>query len=273
MGSDPFPKSGLLVGKTVMVTRAAAQASSFVQQLAEHGARVMEMPTLEIGAPSSWEALDRAIAQINQFHWLILTSTNGVDYFFERYRFQYGAIAPVSAKIAVVGEKTAQRLQQLGMTPQFIPPNFIADALVEHFPEPLTGCRVLFPRVESGGREVLVKELTQRGAIVTEVPAYESRCPATIAPEALTALQSGQVDVITFASSKTVQHCCQLLQQVDPMGLSWLDAVAIASIGPQTSKTCRELLQRVDIEAVEYTLTGLLAAILGWAASPDKPLS
>jgi uroporphyrinogen-III synthase len=209
--------------------------------------------------------LDRAIDRIDDFDWLILTSTNAVDYFFQRLEEVTGERAFYSnIKIAVVGEKTAQRLLKMGLEPDFMPPNFVADSLVAYFPEPLAGLRILFPRVESGGREVLVKEFTSQGAKVREVAAYESRCPETIAPAALKALQAGRVDVVTFASSKTVQHFCQLLQQVSDAWQAWLTGVTVASIGPQTSKACMELLGRVDVAAEEYTLDGLTQAIVDW---------
>jgi uroporphyrinogen III methyltransferase/synthase len=168
-------------------------------------------------------------------------------------------------KIAVVGRKTATCLQQRGLQPDFTPPNFIADALVEHFPEraQLAQLKLLFPRVETGGRDKLVRELTDQGAQVVEVAAYESRCPHQLDPQILLALQAKAVDVVTFASSKTVQNFCQLVSQAaGDNWLSWLTDVKIASIGPQTSKTCEQLLGRVDIEASEYTLEGLTQAIV-----------
>ncbi|MBD2203109.1 uroporphyrinogen-III C-methyltransferase [Calothrix sp. FACHB-1219] len=255
-----------LNGKTILVTRAAGQSSQFCDRLTAAGAKVVEMPTLEIGPPSSWQALDNAIANLTDFDWLILTSTNGVDYFFDRLT----AIGKDSrhlanVKIAVVGEKTAQSLKKRGLQPDFIPPNFVADSLVEHFPEQLLGKKVLFPRVESGGREVLVKELTAKQAQVIEVPAYQSCCPNNIPATAELALKNHEVDIITFASSKTVQFFCQLINSRFPSIADVLAGVCIASIGPQTSKTCHDLLGRVDVEAEEYTLDGLTQALIIWA--------
>ncbi len=249
-----------LAGKTVLVTRASGQASEFSEMLRSRGANVLELPTLEIVPPSSWGDLDREIHKLADFDWLILTSTNGVDAFFARLQ-QAGkdSRALAGVKIAVVGQKTAQSLQQHGITPDFIPPNFIADALVSNFPNAPAGQRILFPRVETGGREVLVRELTNLGAIVVEVAAYQSRCPDSIDPSILSALQQQQVDIITFASSKTVKHFCQLIGTSLPSG--WQDRVCIASIGPQTSATCKELFGKVDIEATEYTLPGLVTAL------------
>ena len=268
------PTTQMLTGKTVLVTRAAGQSSQFSELLQQQGANVIEMPALVIGPPSSWEALDNAIAHLSDFDWLILTSSNGIDYFFERLLAQgKDARALGGVKIAVVGKKTATSLKARGLQPDFIPPNFVADSLIEHFPEPLEGKKLLFPRVETGGREVLVQEMTAKGAVVTEVATYQSGCPAQIAPAALDALHKQRVDVITFASSKTVKYFCQLLEKALPGDSGQfptpefrLQRVCIASIGPQTSITCRQLLGRVDVEAQEYTLEGLTEAIVRWAA-------
>ncbi len=276
---QPLTRSNLqsstppLTGKTILVTRSAGQSSQFSKLLHQQGARVIEMPALVITAPSSWEELDNAIANLSDFDWIILTSSNGVDYFFERLFAQAkNPSVLANTKIAVVGKKTAASLKAQGLVPDFIPPDFVADSLVEHFPEPLQDTKVLFPRVESGGRDVLVKQMTEQGAEVTEVAAYQSGCPTQIVPEALEALQQQTVDVITFASSKTVKHFVQLLEtflpgdsEQFPTAQSRLENVCIASIGPQTSIACRQLIGRVDVEAQEYTLDGLTQAVVQWA--------
>ncbi|MBE9161035.1 uroporphyrinogen-III C-methyltransferase [Tychonema sp. LEGE 06208] len=257
-----------LAGKTILVTRAASQSGQFSDRLQQLGARAIEMPALVIGAPSTWEPLDRAIAQLSSFHWLILTSHNAVDWFFERLQAKGKDARSLSGiKIAVVGKKTAESLRSHSLQPDFIPPNFVADSLVENFPDNLQNCKILFPRVESGGREVLVKEFTAKGAQVIEVPAYQSCCPETIAPIALAALQNKAVNIITFASSKTVHNFCNLIEKKPELSLSedWLENVCIASIGPETSKSCLKLLGKVDVEATEYTLDGLTEAIVQWA--------
>jgi uroporphyrinogen-III synthase len=117
--------------------------------------------------------------------------------------------------------------------------------------------------VQSGGREILVEQLQHHGAIVDAIPAYESGCPEVIDPIALAAIQNQSLDVISFASSKTVKHFCTLLDRVTDRQIwkTWISSAKIASIGPQTSQTCDELLGRVDCEAGEYTLEGLATAI------------
>lgn len=261
--------SGPLAGQTILVTRAADQASAFTQMLHDQGATVIDMPALEITPPSSWEPLDDAIAILDQFQWLILTSANGVNYFMERLQHAgKDSRALGSLKIAVVGKKTARVLGNYHLTPDFIPPNYVADSLVEAFPEPLRGQQILFPRVETGGREVLRRELSAQGAIMTEVPAYQSGCPVAIAPAAATALANNQVNIITFASSKTVKNVQHLLTQVPGLDPS-LPNVCLASIGPQTSATCEAGFGRVDLEAAVYTLEGLTEALITWTCRSE----
>lgn len=257
-----------LTGKTILVTRSAEQSNKFTGLLLEQGATVYEMPALEIFPPSSWEKLDQALANLQDFDWLILTSANGVEYFFQRLAaFGKDARSLAGVKIAVVGKKTAAILKQQGVQPDFIPPDFVADSLVEHFPEPLKGKKILFPRVETGGREVLVQEIGAKGGEVVEVPAYQSGCPDKIDLQAWEMLKDGHIDIITFASSKTVQNFYQLVQKalIPDAKISvnsLLENVYIGSIGPQTSKTCYEAFNRVDIEAREYSLEGLTAALV-----------
>lgn len=259
-----------LRGKTILVTRAVGQSSELSHGLTNLGATVVELPALEIGPPSSWRSLDQSILELSTFDWLIFTSTNGVEYFFERMALQNKNQQTLNnlnkIKIAVVGEKTAQSLKTHQIEPDFIPPDFIADSLVNNFPENLAGKKILFPRVESGGREILVKELTQKGAQVVEVPAYESLCPQSIPTTAHQVLINQSVDVITFASSKTVKFFSVLLANNLPQEIEhYLKKTAIASIGPQTSKTCIDLLGRVDITAQQYTIDGLIKAIVEWS--------
>jgi len=252
-----------LAGLSILVTRALDGSKIFRELLQEQGARVLEMPALEITAPSSWVELDRVILALEKFDWLIFTSSNGVEYFLDRLFLGGRDIRALSAlKIAVVGKKTANYLQSRGIKPDFIPPEFIADALVDHFPEFLSGKNILFPRVESGGRETLVKEMRNQGASVTEVAAYQSISPQDIPEQVVQAIKNRQVDIITFGSSKTVSNCYDLFRK--NIQLSLLDGICLASIGPETSKSAQKFFGRVDLEAKEYTLEGLVLAMIEW---------
>ena len=262
--NPPSSMAKSLSAHTILVTRSAEQSTTFSNLLIEQGPKIVEMPTLEILPPSDWCELYQAIAQMQIYDWLILTSANAVEYFFDRFISQGQDLRTLAnCKIAVVGKKTAKFLNARGFTPDFTPPEFVADSLFNHFPDSISGLNVLFPRVESGGREVLVKLFTAAGAIVNEVAAYQSGCPTMADPVAIAALKSGKITIVTFASSKTVRHFHQLVQSAIGSDLTgMLKNICIASIGPQTSKTCQELLGRVDVEATEYTLEGLVEAIV-----------
>ncbi|MGA0022798.1 MAG: uroporphyrinogen-III synthase, partial [Vulcanococcus sp.] len=200
---------------------------------------------------------------LDEFHWLVVSSSNGVDAVEQRLQRLGSGLArrPQSLKIAAVGRKTAARLEALGAPADFVPPQFVADSLIDHFPVSGWGLRLLLPRVQSGGRTLLAEAFGEAGARVVEVAAYESRCPTSLPEATAAALAAGGVDAITFSSGKTVQHTAQLLEQ--QFGASWaqqLDGVALVSIGPQTSHSCRERLGRVDAEAEPHDLDGLVAA-------------
>ena len=252
-----------LGGHTIAVTRAESQLGEARRLFERAGATVLDLPALVIGPPDSWGPLDDALAELDEFHWLVVSSSNGVDAVEERLRRRGSGLArrPASLKIAAVGRKTAARLEELGAAADFVPPAFVADSLIEHFPVSGWGLRLLLPRVQSGGRTVLAEAFGEAGARVVEVAAYESRCPAQLPAATSEALAAGTLSAITFSSGKTVQHTVQLLEAA--FGAEWrqrLEGVAVVSIGPQTSRTCRQLLGRVDAEADPHDLDGLVAA-------------
>ena len=271
-----------LTGRTILVTRAAGQAGPFTAQLEALGATALELPALTIGAPSSWEPFDQGLKHLAHTDWLILTSANGVEALFKRLQhLGMDGRSLAGCKIAVVGKKTAKTLQRYGITPDFTPTNFVADSLIDEFPEDPTNKKILFPRVETGGRDALSKYFRQQGANLVEVAAYESRCPDAIDPIAWQALKERRVDAITFASSKTVVNFCQLVHgaiATDPTPINGTDplsallqGVCIASIGPQTSQTCQSHLQRFDLEANPYTLDGLANSLVSWFVRDGIP--
>jgi uroporphyrinogen-III synthase len=144
----------------------------------------------------------------------VFSSSNGVDAVEERLRRRGRCLAhrPRTLRVAAVGRKTAARLDDLGAAADFVPPAFVADSLVEHFPVSGWGLRLLLPRVQSGGRTLLADAFAAAGARVVEVPAYETRCPTSLPTAALAALDQGRLDAITFSSGKTVLHTAQLLE-------------------------------------------------------------
>ncbi|MFZ9952456.1 MAG: uroporphyrinogen-III synthase [Vulcanococcus sp.] len=253
----------MLSGHTIAVTRAEQQLGEARRLFEAAGARVLDLPALVIGPPDSWGPLDDALDELEDFHWLVVSSSNGVEAVEARLRRRGSSLArrPSGLKIAAVGRKTAARLEELGAPADFVPPAFVADSLIEHFPVSGWGLRLLLPRVQSGGRTVLAEAFGEAGSRVVEVAAYESRCPQSLPPATAAALAEGAVSAITFSSGKTVRHTAQLLEAA--FGADWpqrLAGVALVSIGPQTSRTCLEVLGRVDAEADPHDLDGLVAA-------------
>ncbi len=267
-----------LQGRTIAVTRAEQQLGEARRLFEQAGATVLDLPALVIGPPDEWGPLDDALAELEEFHWLVVSSSNGVDAVEERLQRQGRCLArrPASLKIAAVGRKTASRLEALGAPADFVPPDFVADSLIEHFPVSGWGLRLLLPRVQSGGRTLLAEAFGEAGARVVEVAAYESRCPAALPEAAAATLAAGGVDAITFSSGKTARHTALLLER--QFGSEWrerLRGVAVVSIGPQTSQACREVLGRLDAEANPYDLDGLVAAcsalLTGSKSAADSP--
>jgi len=257
------PEPEPLKGRRIAVTRAEQQLGAARRLFEQAGAQVFDLPALVIGPPDHWGPLDDALDELEDFHWLIVSSANGVEAVQARLKRRGRSLArrPASLKIAAVGRKTAAELEALGAPADFVPPAFVADSLIEHFPVSGWGLRLLLPRVQSGGRTLLAEAFAEAGARVVEVAAYESRCPTSLPAVTLAALDAGGLDAITFSSGKTVQHTAQLLEA--HFGANWLEqlnGVALVAIGPQTSRSCLEILGRVDGEASPHDLDGLVAA-------------
>ena len=272
------PQTLALAGRCIGVTRAEDQAGAARRLFEQAGAEVIDLPALVVTPPDDWGPLDDALAELENFHWLLISSSNGAQALETRLRRLGRSLAhrPASLKIAAVGRKTAERLAELGAPADFVPPTFVADSLIEHFPSSAWGQRLLIPRVQSGGRTVLAEAFAAAGARVVEVAAYETRCPSGLPSAAVAALAQQRLDALTFSSAKTVRHTAALLEGA--FGSSWMELlgpgghrqqpVALVSIGPQTSKACRELLGRVDAEATTFDLSGLVAACVS-AISTD----
>ncbi len=273
MPSPDQPPAPPLSGRRVAITRAEQQLGAARALFAEAGAEVLDLPALVVTAPDSWGPLDDALAELEDFHWLVFSSGNGVDAVEQRLRRRGGSLArrPPGVRLAAVGRKTAQLLEDLGAPADFVPPAFVAESLVEHFPVSGWGLRLLLPRVQSGGRTLLAEAFAAAGSRVVEVPAYETRCPEGLPSATVAALEQGQLDAITFSSGKTVSHTALLLQAA--FGDDWrqrLEGLALVSIGPQTSARCKQELGRVDAEASPHDLDGLLQACI--AALGNAPL-
>jgi uroporphyrinogen-III synthase len=264
--ATPSP-SGPLAGKRIVVSRARDQADALAFPLRELGAEVLEIPFIEIRPPASFRPLDHALRQIHDYDWLILTSVNGVKALAGRIQhLGLDALNFVHLKVAAIGPATEQALEAEQFKVDVVPDKYVAEAVVSSLRGQVKGQRILLVRAKIA-RDVIPEELRRAGAVVNVVEAYE-----TVVPEASrTRLQAvlrdgaGKPDVITFTSSSTVRNFISLLTL--PVGRGQprppiLEGVKLACIGPVTSSTLREAGLPVDIEAREYTIPGLVRAIL-----------
>ena len=239
-----------LAGRRIVVTRAREQADTLASRLSAMGAAVIELPAIEIRPPADPGPLDRAIAELPSYDWLIFTSANGVRTFIDRLP----DLRALRGKICAIGPATRAAIEALHLKIDLMGEEYVAESLVAAFaPYPLEGKRVLLPRA-AVARDVVPVELTKRGARVDVVEAYR-----TIAPEGL-ATRIGTTfackpDAITFTSSSTVRNF------VTAAGSECLAGVDVVSIGPVTSQTARELGLTVAAQAQVYTIDGLVDSI------------
>jgi len=254
-----------LIDKKIIITRAQEQTSEARDIFTRNGAEVFDLPSLVIGPPDDWRALDDALRKISTFDWIIFSSANGVRNVEDRMKEIGLSLSKISKtiKIAAVGRKTASLLSDMDAKISFVPPVFVADSLVEYFPQKQKGLKLFIPRVQTGGRSILSESFKLKGAEVTEVAAYESSCPEDIPQKTIDALNSGIIDIIAFTSGKTVKHTVFLLNKY--FGKNWLKLIAkikLVSIGPQTTISCKDLIRKPDKEANSHDLEGLLQACL-----------
>jgi uroporphyrinogen III methyltransferase / synthase len=249
-----------LFGKSIIVTRAREQASDFKAKLETLGAHCIEFPTIEIAPPASWEPLDSAITRLEEYDWTIFTSVNGVRFFMDRlWNAGKDARALNGLRIAAIGPKTAEALEQRGLRPDLVPKEYRAESILEGLAdEDIKGRRFLMPRALVA-RDILPGTLRERGAIVDVVPTYETVLPKGKSGTILERFQAGTIDCVTFTSSSTVSNFFSLFDRDALMPL--LAPVTIACIGPVTADTAVEHGLTVSIMPAEYTIPGLAQAI------------
>ncbi len=252
-----------LFGRRILVTRARNQASDFLAALSAMGAQCIEFPTIEIVPPASWEALDRAIAVLQDYQWLLFTSVNGVKFFFERLAFLGRDVRDLKGiKVGAIGPKTAQAVQEIGIRPDLVPDEYRAEAVVEalrkHLSKP---SRILLPRA-ARAREVLPAELVKMGAEVDVIEAYQTVKPDTAKEGIIKMLEKNEIHMVTFTSSSTVGNYVEMFEPDVDRLLRWMKHVTVACIGPVTAQTAKEKGFKIGLVAEDYTIEGLTRAIV-----------
>lgn len=258
---------GPLTGVRVLVGRAKHQAGALSTQLRKLGAQIIEIPFIEIRKPRSFKPLDTALKNLETYDWLILTSVNGVEAMWKRVE-KLGLSRSVGdrgqrVRIAAIGPATKKALEERGIKVDVMPKEYVAESVVRNLRARVKGKQVLLVRAKVA-RDVIPRELRSAGARVDVVEAYETMVPPSSRSRLRAVLHDPgkRPHIVTFTSSSTVKNFVSLLGKKNPRAvLKWLDRARLLSIGPVTSATLREVGLRVDVQAREYTIPGLVAAI------------
>jgi uroporphyrinogen-III synthase len=268
-GARPPKENKPLSGLRILVGRASHQAGALSSGLRELGAEVVEIPFIEIRQPNSYKPLDSALKKLHAYDWLILTSVNGVEATWQRlYKLRLSKKQLKHLKIAAIGPATKKAIEKRGIKVDVVPEEYIAESIVASLREQIAGKRVLLARAKLA-RDVIPRELRKLGGSVDVVEAYETVIPQSSRTRLRAILKDAKrrPDVITFTSSSSARNFVALVGRK-----SLPDGLRLASIGPVTSSTLRELGLPVDIEANEYTIPGLIKALAsagpgaGWPA-------
>jgi uroporphyrinogen III methyltransferase/synthase len=247
-----------LFGRRIVITRASAEAQDFAARIRALGGEAIEFPTIETAPPSSYETLDRAIAELGSFDWLIFTSANGVESFFDRMRTRGCDLRTLgNAAIAAIGPATADRLRRYALTVAAMPAEYRAEAVIDAIgAERIAGARILVPRAEIA-REILPEMLRYHGAReVVVAPAYRTVTPAAADAEGIRALiAANTIDLVSFTSSSTILNFAA-------MACVPVSGLKAAAIGPITAETARSHGFEVVVAPAEYTVEALIAAIV-----------
>jgi uroporphyrinogen III methyltransferase/synthase len=248
-----------LFGRRIAITRTREQAGALREPLTALGAEVIEIPTIEIRDPASWQPLDSAIRRLEEFDYLLVTSANGARNFLRRLEACGRHVRDLQGLIiGAIGPATAEEFVKSGVKVDLTPRAYVAEGLLEALADRgLRGKAFLIPRAKVA-RDVVPRVLMEKGGRVEVVEAYETVVPQLPVGE-LQRLLTPPPDLITFTSSSTASNFAKLAG--DNKVAELLRAVAIASIGPITSQTIRKLGLTVTIEARESTTPGLVRAI------------
>jgi uroporphyrinogen III methyltransferase/synthase len=252
-----------LFGQTIAVTRTRQQSSELTAALTELGADVIEAPTIILRPPADFSAVDAALANAAEFDWIIFTSQNGVTAAKDRLlAIGRDARSFGNAKIAAIGQATANAItKELCLKVDLCPEQFVAEALADALADrgAIAGKRFLLLRADIA-RPLLRDRLIAGGAAeVRDVAIYQTHPAESLPPELLAALEQHRITWITFTSSSTAKNFTSLL---GPDYREKLEGIRLASIGPITSQTIRELGLTPTIEAEKFSIPGLIDAII-----------
>lgn len=260
-----------LAGRRILVTGAEEKGDRLGRLLREQGAEVIEVPLIRFEDPDSWQPLHAALDRLACFRHLIFTSATAVDRFLTKLEQITGSSSlPPTLEITTVGPKTAQALERRGITPRHIASDFRAEGIVALFAgRDLAGEEILFPRAQAA-RELLVEELSARGARITLVPVYRTAAAQHCAERLVAELGARRIDAVTFTSASAVREFARLLGAFDLPAL--LRDVTVACLGPVTGEAARHAGWPTPLMPVRSTLEDLAAALAAhYAGGTRRP--
>ncbi len=252
-----------LFGKRIVVTRSRGQASVFAEMLIDRGATTIELPTIDVVPPTSWDDLDKAIHDIESYDWVIFTSANAVRFFMERLR-ELGLDIRMLKGIGIctVGPKTAESLGTFGIRADLIPAEFKAEGVLAALGiEKVKGNKFLIPRAKVA-REIIPDKLKEMGAKVTVATAYENVIPTADMVRAIQLFKDKKISAVTFTSSSTVHNFVEMIGRKGYKDL--INGVSIACIGPVTAKTAEEYGMKIDVMPKDYTIPAFVDALVDY---------
>ena len=246
-----------LFDKRVVITRPRYQANTLVEMIRERRGQPICIPVIEIAPLEDFTQLDQALRQVQTYDWLVLTSVNGVNAVWDR--FEALGIKPLleGVQVAAIGPKTAAALEQRGVTPDFVPNEYIAEAIMLGLGD-IRGQRILLLRADIA-RTALAQAIRAAGGLAEDVSAYRT-IAARIEPEVWGRIKTG-VDIVIFTSSSTVTHFVRMVGEQDISVHRLPGDPLIACIGPITAATASDHGLRVDIMPQAYTIEGLINAL------------
>ncbi len=253
-----------LFGKRVLVTRAKAQASELSDLIRAQGGEPIECPTIDFVPPDDWGEVDAAIEQLATYHWLVLTSVNGVKAFMQRlWHHGRDARALAGLRVCCIGPRTAEEVRRFGIDADLVPETFQAEGLIDVLQRAgVSGQRVLLARAAQA-REILPEELERSGAFVHVVKVYKTVVPVIERERVQQLFRDHLIDVVTFASSSTVRNFFQLFDEARDLRQR-LNGTIIASIGPITANTIREMGLDVHVMATRNTIPALVQSLVDY---------
>jgi uroporphyrinogen III methyltransferase/synthase len=257
-----------LFGKGIVITRPERQADDLACLLSAEGANPIAFPTIKIVPPASWQELDESIDKLATYDWLIFTSANGVQFFFQRLREKQKDIRDLKGiKICCIGPATALQIENKGIKVDLVPEQFIAEGILQSFAAmDLKVKKILIPRAAKA-RDVLPEGLKKLGASVDVVTTYQTVNSGRKKEELLALISDNKVDVITFTSSSTVTNFVEIMGADFKLPAN----INVACIGPVTAETAKKAGFKIDITHEKYTMAGLVQSLINYVKNKSFP--